>query len=179
MPTINEDRNRISRTIIENIRRRGRDAVRSQSYDVIANKADWIKDFITLVRDYKGRDANFSLAHGGGINGKITGMFGTTSSGNRLRFKLEEVLRPFVLANRNKFLDIPSHDPQDLRSPVWQERPTSTDQVQYNRPGRTSRDRRRSASIPHLPENAGRREGHRYRGPPNMRGPRVQQEPAW
>ncbi len=131
------------------------------------------------MRDHKGRDADFSLACGGRIWGRLTGTFGTSASATTLRRKLEEILRPFVLANKNRFLDIPSHDPQDLRSPVWQDRPASTDQAHHDRSRHISKRRRSSAPIPRLLENAGRREGHRYRGPPSLRAPPVHQAAGW
>jgi len=130
------------------------------------------------VRDHKGRDANFGLACGGGIGGKLTGIFGASAPPTTLRRKLEESLRPFVLANKNRFLDIPIHDSQDLRSPVWQERPASTDQAHHDRSSRTSKYRRSSAPTPRLLENAGR-QGHRYRRPPSLRTPPVLQAAGW
>ncbi|KAI9687181.1 MAG: hypothetical protein M1820_010518 [Bogoriella megaspora] len=76
-------------------------------------------DFVTQVEDNQGRLSSYSLRGNADMFGtKLGGLFGggNQNQPGKIRFLLEDVLLPFVLANRTKFIDIPGLDLVEQRT---------------------------------------------------------------
>ncbi|KAF7570012.1 ZnF-C3H1 domain-containing protein [Pyrenophora tritici-repentis] len=65
-------------------------------------------DFVTDLYDYKGRPSNFDLYRHSGLPSKLGGAMSKVSyNPDHARRRLDEILRPFVEANKNMFPDLP------------------------------------------------------------------------
>jgi hypothetical protein len=65
-------------------------------------------DFVTELYDYKGKPSNFDLYRHSGLPSKLGGAMTKVSyNPDHTRRRLDEIPRPFVEANKNKFPDLP------------------------------------------------------------------------
>ncbi|KNG47789.1 hypothetical protein TW65_05468 [Stemphylium lycopersici] len=65
-------------------------------------------DFVTELYDYKGRPSNFDPYRHSGLPSKLGGAMTKVSyNPDHTRRRLDEILRPFVEANKNMFPDLP------------------------------------------------------------------------
>lgn len=67
-----------------------------------------MQDFVTEIYDHKNKLSNFNLEHASGMKSKLGGAMAQVSDNpEHSRKLLEDMLRPFVTANKGKFLDLP------------------------------------------------------------------------
>lgn len=78
------------------------------AFDAQGAFTDKTQDFVTHVRDDKGRNKDLSLSKHAGLESKMFGLFNTFHADPaQIRANLEALLRPLVQANPDKFDDLP------------------------------------------------------------------------
>lgn len=62
---------------------------------------------MTALYDHKGKTANYDLHSSDGLTSKLGGAMSKAADPTATRKLLEDTLRPFVVANKSKFPDLP------------------------------------------------------------------------
>ncbi|KAF2093681.1 hypothetical protein NA57DRAFT_61386 [Rhizodiscina lignyota] len=70
------------------------------------------REFVTELYDENGKMSNYDLSTNSGLHSKLMGLFNqapTSFDPQAVRLRMEDMLRPFLVANKSKFLDFPHH----------------------------------------------------------------------